>query len=248
MNYKIEICCDSIESAFSSMHAGADRIELCTNLSEGGTTPSYGIIQAVRAIKNIKLHVLIRPRGGDFLYDNADFGIMMKDIEICKKIGADGVVLGILNPDGTIDKLRTAEIVKSAMPLEVTFHRAFDLSNDPLKALEDVISCGIKRVLTSGQRNKAIDGARLIAELVRLASDRVIIMPGSGISDSNIETLARLSEAKEFHLTGRKIIESKMNFRRTDVHMGGIPDISEYSRKIADREMIIRIRKLLDNL
>jgi copper homeostasis protein len=246
MNYKIEICCDSMESAINSMEAGADRIELCTNLYEGGTTPSYGIIDAVRNIKNIGLHVLIRPRGGDFLYSPAEFEIMMKDIEICKRIGVDGVVLGILNPDGTIDKLRTSVLVKQAEPLALTFHRAFDLGNDPFKALDDIISCGVERLLTSGHANKASDGVSLISDLVKYSSGRIIIMPGSGISDTNIETIAKESGAREFHLTGRKLIESEMSFRRESVKMGG--NQSEYSRKIADKDMILRIRKILDSI
>lgn len=248
MKYKIEICCDSLESAVNSMAAGADRIELCTNLYEGGTTPSCGIIEAVRNIQNIRLHVLIRPRAGDFLYSSAEYDIMMKDIEICKRIGVDGVVLGILNQDGTVDKLRTSALVKKAEPLDVTFHRAFDMSNDPFKALDDVISRGVNRLLTSGQKNKAAEGIEMISELVKHASGRLIIMPGSGISDSNIETIALRSGAREFHLTGRRLVESEMSFRRESVNMGGILQMSEYSRKITDSDMILRIRKILDTI
>ncbi len=248
MKYKIEICCDSLDSAINSMKSGADRIELCSNLAEGGTTPSYGLTEAVRDIKNIRLHVLIRPRGGDFLYNPSEFGIMVKDIEICKKIGADGVVFGILNSDGTIDKLRSSELVEIARPLDVTFHRAFDMSRDPFEALEDIIACGIGRLLTSGQKNKASDGIKLISELVNRASGRLSVMPGSGISDSNIETIARKTRAGEFHFTGRKMIESGMSFRRDGLNMGGVPDIPEYSRKIADIDMILRVKRILDSI
>lgn len=248
MKRLLEICCDSAGSALSAMNAGADRIELCDNLAEGGTTPSYGMIALIRDLLKIRMNVLVRPRAGDFLYDDNEYEIMMRDIELCKKLGADGVVLGILTSDGSVDVARTSELVRAAHPLQVTFHRAFDMSNDSYKAIEDVISCGAARLLTSGQENKAKDGVQLLTELVKTAGERIIVMPGSGLDDSNIELVARVTGAKEFHLTGRKVIKSEMKFRKEGINMGGIPGIPEYSRKVADTELIGKIRRILDNL
>lgn len=245
MDFKLEICCDTANSALSAMKAGADRIELCSGLPEGGTTSSFAAIAYAREHLEIKLHVLIRPRSGDFLYDDAEYEIMMNDIASCKKLGVDGIVAGILNPDGSIDRARTTEMVRAAHPLSFTFHRAFDMCSDPFKALEDVIRAGCDRLLTSGQNDKAVDGKNLIKKLVEAASGRIVIMPGSGITESNIENIARFTGAKEFHLTGRKVIESSMTFRRAEVHMGGIPGFNEYSRKEADPDLIRRIRVIL---
>ncbi len=162
MKFKLEICVDNIDSAITAQEAGADRVELCNNLPEGGTTPGLGTIRTVRANISIGLHVIIRPRGGDFLYSASDFEIMKRDIEICGENGVDGIVVGILLPDGNIDVERTARLIELSRPMSATFHRAFDLSCDPLKGLEDVISTGAHRLLTSGQRNKAEEGLQLI--------------------------------------------------------------------------------------
>lgn len=248
MKHILEICCDSVQSALNAMNSGADRIELCDNLIEGGTTPSCGTIAMIRDLLKIRMNVIVRPRGGDFLYDDPEYDIMMRDVEFCKRLGADGVVLGILQADGSIDIKRTAEIVKAAHPLPVTFHRAYDMTNDPYKAIEDVISTGATRLLSSGQKNKAAEGVHLLANLVKIAGDRLIVMPGSGLDDSNIEMIARLTGAKEFHLTGRKIIESKMTFKKEDINMGGIPGLPEYSRKVADAELIVKVQNILNNI
>lgn len=245
MNFKLEICVDSIESAINAQSAGADRVELCDNLTEGGTTPSYGMIISARKNLSIGLHVIIRPRGGDFLYSAQEFEIMIKDIEICRQSGVDGVVIGLLNSDGTIDVKRTKYLVESAAPMAVTFHRAFDVCSDPEKGLEDIILTGASRILTSGQKNLVPEGAVLIRRLVNMAGDRIIIMPGSGIDESNIAEMARVTGAKEFHLTGRKVVESRMLFRREGIPMGGFPDIPEFSRKVADPEKIGKIIKIL---
>ena len=245
MDFKLEICVDSIESAINAQSAGADRVELCDNLAEGGTTPSFGMIISARKNLSIGLHVIIRPRGGDFLYSDREFEIMIKDIEICRQSGVDGVVTGLLKADGTVDVERTKYLVESAAPMVVTFHRAFDLCSDPEKGLEDIILTGASRILTSGQKNLVPEGAELISRLVRMAGDRIIIMPGSGLDDSNIAEMARVTVAKEFHLTGRKVVESKMQFRKEGIPMGGFPDIPEFSRKVADPEKIWKIIKIL---
>ena len=245
MNFKLEICVDSLESAMNAQSAGADRIELCDNLAEGGTTPSYGTIAAAIVNLNIGVHVLIRPRGGDFLYSRQEFEIMLSDIAICKKLAADGIVTGLLNADGTIDVERTKYLVEAAAPMNVTFHRAFDLCSDPVKGLEDVIMTGAARILTSGQKGFAFEGTELINRLVNMAGERIVIMPGSGLDESNIAMIAELTGAKEFHLTGRKSVESKMIFRREGIPMGGFPEISGYTRKVADTEKIMKIINIL---
>jgi copper homeostasis protein len=248
MNFKLEICVDSIESALDSQNAGADRVELCDNLNEGGTTPSFGVIVSARNNLTIGLHVIIRPRGGDFLYSDIEYDIMRRDIDVCGETGVNGVVFGILRPDGEIDVERSARLIELAYPMSVTFHRAFDMCGDSDKALEDVIASGAERLLTSGQKNKAFDGTDLIRHLVKKAGDRIIIMPGSGINESNIKWIASNSGAKEFHLTARKDLESEMNFRREGIAIGSSPGISEYARKVADPEKIrsvINILKLI---
>jgi len=241
MNFKIEICVDTVESAILAQDAGADRIELCSSLLEGGITPGTGTISSARKNLTIALNVIIRPRGGDFLYNNIDYEIMKKDIDICGECGADGIVTGILKPDGDIDIERTYELIEHARPMSVTFHRAFDMCNDPLKGLEDVIATGADRLLTSGQKNKAEDGMELLLQLSKLADGRIIIMPGSGINESNILSIARKTNAQEFHLTGRKTIYSEMIFKMPNISMGGSPSLSEFSRKVVDHDMIKRI-------
>jgi copper homeostasis protein len=248
MNFKLEICVDTVESALIAQEAGADRVELCDNLSEGGTTPGYGTILLARKNLETGLNVLIRPRAGDFLYTDLEFEIMKNDIRICKELGADGVVTGILRADGTIDVDRTAELVELARPMQTTFHRAFDMCIDPIRALEDVISTGAARLLTSGQSNSAEEGSVLIAEMVKIAAQRLIIMPGSGISDLNIAGIAAISRAKEFHLSARKITGSEMIWRKHGLTMGGMPGYDEFSRKIADFEKIKKIVRILQDL
>jgi copper homeostasis protein len=245
MEFKLEICVDNVESAIDAQNAGADRIELCGSLPEGGTTPGYGTISSARNNLTIGLHVIIRPRGGDFLYSDLDFDIMRRDIEVCGECGADGVVIGLLLPDGTIDVDRTAKLIEFARPMSVTFHRAFDLCNDPFKELEKVIDAGADRLLTSGQTNRAEEGIEVIRQIITQAADRLKIMPGSGINPANISKIARGTGAKEFHLTGRKVIESDMIYRKSGISMGGSNDISEYSRKVADPDVI---RSIITNL
>jgi len=245
MNFRLEICADSVESAITAQTAGADRVELCNNLYEGGTTPSFGTIASARENLSIQLHVLVRPRGGDFLYSDLEFDIMRRDIDLCGEAGVDGIVTGILSPDGTIDIERTRKLIDLAQPMSVTFHRAFDMCSDPVRGLEDIISTGASRVLTSGQRNKAPEGFELLRKLVKHAGKRIIVMPGSGLNESNIAATARQTGAFEFHLSGRKTAISSMTFRREGVFLGGVSGIDEYSGKIADAEKIIKIINIL---
>ncbi|TAL70803.1 MAG: copper homeostasis protein CutC [Bacteroidetes bacterium] len=246
INYKLEICVDNVESAVDAQIAGAHRIELCDNLPEGGTTPGFGKIISARDNLSIALNVMIRPRGGDFLYTDLEYDIMRRDIDICGENGVDGVVFGILRSDGTIDIDRTSKLIELAHPMSVTFHRAFDMCSNPVRGLEDIIVSGAARVLTSGQKAKALDGAELIRELITQAGKRIIIMPGSGINDSNITAIAKITGAKEYHLTGRMIIESEMIFKRKGILMGCTDGIPEFSRKVADPEMIRSIINILN--
>jgi copper homeostasis protein len=246
MKFKLEICVDSLESAITAQTAGADRIELCSNLYEGGTTPSHGMILSVRNNLTIEMNVIIRPRGSDFLYSDPEFDIMRRDIDSCSEAGANGVVLGILLADGNIDIERTSKLIEFARPMKVTFHRAFDLCMDPSKGLEDAILTGAERILTSGQKGDALSGSELIGNLTKQAGDRIIIMPGGGINDSNISAIAMKTGAKEFHLTARKIINSDMIYRKPGISMSGIPEFEEYSRKTADHEKISNIINILN--
>jgi len=245
MEFKLEICVDDVESAIEAQNAGADRIELCNNLIEGGTTPGSGTICSARNNLTIVLHVIIRPRGGDFLYSGLEYDIMRSDIETCRKYGVDGVVLGILLQDGTIDIARTAKLIELARPMSVTFHRAYDMCKDPYKGLEDVISTGADRLLTSGQRNRVEESGGLINQLINQAGKRIIIMPGSGLNLSNITHIAITTGAKEFHLTGRKVIDSEMVYRKENISLGGTSGIPEFSRKVTDPDMI---RSIICNL
>ena len=245
MNYKLEICVDSVESAINAQAAGADRVELCDNLIEGGTTPSYGSLASARNNLSIGLHVIIRPRGGDFLYSDLEYDLMRRDIEICGESGIDGIVTGILLPGGNIDIERTAKLFEFAYPMSTTFHRAFDMCSDPVQGLEDVISTGASRLLTSGLKNKAQDGIELIRQLIIQSGDRLIIMPGSGIDETNAALIITATKAREIHLTGRNIIESEMIFRRQGINMGGVTGVPEFSRKVADTERIKKIIGIL---
>jgi copper homeostasis protein len=238
----IEVCVDSVESAMAAERGGADRVELCDNLLEGGTTPSAGAIAIARERLGIKLQVIIRPRGGDFCYSDVEFAVMRHDVALAKQLGADGVVIGILTSDGEIDVARTRELIELARPLSVTFHRAFDMSRDPYRALEELIGLGVERILTSGQEPSVIEGLDLIAELVQLAGDRVIIMPGGG-TERNIQKVVVRSGVREVHVTGTTSVESPMRFRNQRVFMGGELRPPEYSRLTTDPD---RIRQLRD--
>ncbi|MCB2221153.1 MAG: copper homeostasis protein CutC [Bacteroidetes bacterium] len=246
-DYLVEVCVANLASAIAAQKGGAQRIELCDNLYEGGTTPSYSMIRKVRQLLRIDVNVMIRPRGGDFLYTDAEFDIMLEDIRICRELKADGVVFGILLSDGTIDVDRCRILVEQAWPMTTTFHRAFDLTPDPYQALESIIALEMDRILTAGQQNKVPEGVALISKLIDTAGDRIIIMPGSGINTQNIREIRDITNTKEFHLTGRKILESKMKYRKEGIHMGGIPDIPEYDVLATDASIIRDIVKLLQS-
>jgi copper homeostasis protein len=217
----LEVCIDSVEAAIAAQEGGADRVELCANLLEGGTTPSAGAIQLARARVEIGLNVMIRPRGGDFCYSDVEFEVMKLDVELAKELGADGVVFGVLNQDGSVDVERTGALVELARPMSVTFHRAFDMTRDPHEAMDALIELGIDRVLTSGQESSVLEGLDLITDLVRKAGDRIIVMPGAGITERNAKTIVERSGAKEVHVAAPMSVESRMRYRNVRCFMGG---------------------------
>jgi copper homeostasis protein len=210
--YIIEIATTDYETTKAAVLGGADRIELCSALSEGGITPSFGLIQQCRKDFEIPLFPILRPRSGDFLYTEEEFELIKKDAMLCKQEGCEGVVIGFLNKDGSINKKWTQELVEIVYPLEVTFHRAFDRCNDPLKGLEDIIDAGCQRILTSGQQPNALQGIELIKKLVEAADDRIIIMPGSGIRTDNVKELADKTGAVEFHSSLKGKRKSSMEY------------------------------------
>ena len=211
----LEIAVFNIQSALLAVEAGADRLELCENPVEGGTTPSYGTLKIVRKKVSIPVFPIIRPRGGDFLYTDEEFEVIKKDLLLCKELQFEGVVIGSLNADGTINKEHTQRLVEYAYPMEVTFHRAFDRAIDPLNALEALIDCGCSRILTSGQVPDAFNGKELIKTLIEKAGDRIIIMPGSGVRSSNIVELTQFTGAIELHSSARKVQPSGMHYQQT---------------------------------
>lgn len=215
MQYKLEIIGFNIESCVKAQNAGANRIELCASPGEGGTTPSYAFIKEARKKLEIELYVMIRPRGGDFLYGTDDFEIMKNEVLICKELNCDGVVFGILTPDGKVDKERCRDLIELAWPLNATFHRAFDRVANPFEALEDIIDLGFERILTSGLVPNAGNGKSTLAALVKLAGERIIIMPGSGVKADNIIDIAESTGAKELHSSASMPAESEMKYFNT---------------------------------
>ena len=242
---RVEICVDSPAGAFAAERGGADRVELCDNLLEGGTTPSAGSIAVARRGLKIGLQVIIRPRGGDFLYNEEEMAVMREDIRVAREAKADGVVIGCLTPEGEIDVERIRELMTLARPMNVTFHRAFDMCQDPRKGLEELIALGIDRVLTSGQEASCIEGIELLAELQRQAKGRIIIMPGGGLTLRNIRKVAELTGVTEVHLSARSSVESGMTHRNTRVFMGGALRPPEYSWKTTDEEMVRSLMQAL---
>ena len=243
----LEICIDSVASAISAEQGGAARVELCQNLFEGGTTPSIGTVYQTLQRVGIKVNAIIRPRGGDFLYSSDEFEIMKRDIVTLKEAGINGVVIGMLNADGSIDTERTQQLIELARPLEVTFHRAFDVSLDPFRSLENLIDLGVDRLLTSGQEPSVLEGVELIAKLVRRAGDDIIIMPGAGITAKNLTRIIQETGAKEYHVTGSSPIASKMEFRNERCFMGKALYPPEFSMKVADPEKIRHYIDLLND-
>jgi len=242
----LEIVAYSHASALGAAAGGADRIELCENSAEGGTTPSLGTIEAARRIPGVRLHVMIRPRGGDFLYTDDEYRIMLRDAELARQAGADGIVIGILRPDATVDVERCRRLVDAAGNLSVTFHRAFDWAADPLRALEDVIGTGCNRILTSGQAPSALAGAPRIATLVKAARGRITLLAGAGVNEHNVREIVRLTGVTEVHGSLRGIQATRMEVRPPDVSLGAPPDWPADAIPVADIARVRAVRLALD--
>jgi copper homeostasis protein len=233
-----EVCVDSVEGVLAAEQGGAQRVELCDNLVEGGTTPSIGMLRLAREQSAIKIHVIIRPRGGDFVYTPLEYEVMRRDILAAQDAGADGVVIGLLLPDGRVDRERTARMVELARPLSVTFHRAIDLSRDSFEALEEIAGVGIERILTSGRAASALQGAETIARLVRKSARRVSIMVGGGVTAGNLAQLLAATGASEVHFSARRPLDSPMVFRSPGCFMGKAYTPDEYTRKITAPDLV----------
>jgi len=229
---------DSAAGAWAAQRGGADRVELCDNLLEGGTTPSAGCIKVARRGLNIGLQVIIRPRGGDFLYGPEEAEVMREDIRVAKDLGADGAVIGCLTPEGDIDRALVGQLIELARPLNVTFHRAFDMCRDPRQGLEHLIELKVDRVLTSGQESSCLEGLELLAALQRQAGERIIVMPGGGITPRNIHKIIAGTGVREVHLSARSTVESGMRHRNSGVYMGGTLRPPEYNWKTTDAVVV----------
>ena len=238
-----EICVDSVSGAMAAQAAGAQRVELCDNLVEGGTTPSLGMIQTTRQNVSIEINVLIRPRGGDFCYSDLEMKVIRRDILFAREVGADGVALGVLKTDGRVDLERTRSLIEAARPMNVTFHRAFDLSRDPFEALEDICSLGIERILTSGQKHSAMSGVECLFKLVQQAAGRTIILAGGGINCENVGEILLKTGVQEIHFSARKSVPSCMDYLKPGLFMGKAYQPDEYILKETDVELIRKVLK-----
>ncbi|MEG2594069.1 MAG: copper homeostasis protein CutC [Bacteroides sp.] len=243
--YRFEICTNSVESCLAAQEGGAQRIELCAGIPEGGTTPSWGEIATARELLQIKLHVIIRPRGGDFLYSPVELSTMVKDIEAARQLRADGVVFGCLTADGEIDLDAMKTLMKAAEGLSVTFHRAFDVCRQPQQALEQLIALGCERILTSGQQATAEQGIPLLKELHQQAAGRIILLAGCGVNEGNIARIASETGIREFHFSARECVKSGMRYKNEAVSMGGTVRIDEYERNVTTAE---RVRKTISSI
>lgn len=240
-SYILEIATSDFETTKSAVEGGADRIELCANLNEGGTTASYGIIYQCRESFDVLLYPIIRPRGGDFLYTDDEYEIMLHDVKLCKQLGCDGIVAGLLNEDGTIDVKRTAALIDIAYPMGVTFHRAFDRCRNAFEALDQLVQIGCERILTSGQQPTVNEGMELITELNKIADHRIIIMPGSGVRKENLQLLKEKTGCKDFHSSLRDKTKSQMKF----IHSAFENSAESYMNNSIDPVEVAALKKIL---
>lgn len=244
--YLFEVCANSVESCIAAQAGGADRVELCAGIPEGGTTPSYGDITVAREVlQTTKLHVIIRPRGGDFLYSPLEQRIMLQDIANARRLKADGVVFGCLTAEGDIDIPLMRQLMEASQGMSVTFHRAFDVCRNPKQALEDIISLGCHRILTSGQQPTAEQGIPLLKELQEQAAGRIILLAGCGVNENNIARIAAETGIREFHFSARESVASQMIHHNECVSMGGTVTIDEYSRNVTTEK---RVRQTIESL
>ncbi|HEY48295.1 MAG: hypothetical protein AMJ88_15210 [Anaerolineae bacterium SM23_ 63] len=245
MRTKVEISLSGVESAIAAQQGGANRIELCENLLEGGTTPSLGMIAIVRKYLDIDINVIIRPRGGDCCYSEAELEVMKRDIETAGEAGADGVVIGLLNPEGTVDEERTRSLIDLARPMSTTFHRAFDITRDPIEALDTLMDLGIDRVLTSGQATSALEGINLLAELSKHARGRIMIMAGAGITAHNAKQIVERSGVAEIHVgsAAAEDVKSLMQYHNPKIAFRGGTNLPE---DILRRTSAERVKAIVD--
>ncbi|MEO0733730.1 MAG: copper homeostasis protein CutC, partial [Bacteroidota bacterium] len=215
-----EVCLQSVDGAIAAQRGGAQRVELCAALIEGGLTPSYGTIRACRDAVNIDIMVIIRPRGGDFLYSGRELESMAYDVEFCRSVGVTGVVFGMLDAAGQVARSQVQSLLGLTGEMSVTFHRAFDVSTDPFAALETLVELGVDRILTSGQEGSVPEGQELIRQLVERAAGRIGILPGAGITPENVADIVRHTGVSEFHATAFGRVESRMQYRNERVYMG----------------------------
>lgn len=241
---KIEICLENIESIIAAEEGGADRVEFCSDLFEGGLTPSLGMFRTARKHTNIDINVMIRPRGGDFCYSDLEFETMLENTKIFKEEGANAIVFGILNPDGTIDKERSEQLIEVARPLEVTFHRAFDMSVDAIESLKTLIELKVDRVLSSGLESSVMEGIITLKKMIEFAKDDIIVMPGCGISERNFDYIKKELQAKEYHVYLPMEQKSKMLFKPNHIFMGGELRQAEFVISNTDNSRVKAIKGL----
>lgn len=241
---KTELCAYSVEACRVAARLGVNRVELCASPAEGGVTPSVATIEQVAAIEGLDLSVMIRPRGGDFLYSDEEFSTMLRDIEHARKAGATGVVFGILTADGKVDVERTRQLVEASKGMETTFHRAVDMTEDYEVAVEAVIEAGCDRILTSGGYDKAIDGIDNVRRAVEIARGRIEIMAGSGVVAANAEALKNVG-VDALHFSAKKMVVGGMQYRNPRISMGGSAAVDEFSLRVVDEEEVTEILKLI---
>ncbi|GCD12474.1 copper homeostasis protein CutC [Clostridium tagluense] len=247
MSFILEVCVDSVESAMEAVKGGANRLELCSALIIGGTTPNINLFKLIKEKTNIKMNILIRPRYGDFCYTENEFEIMKRDIKIFKKAGASGVAIGMLKPDGTLEIERMKELIALAEGMHITLHRAFDVCRNPFTTLEEAKKLGIRSILTSGQKNKCTEGREVLKELVEKSEDKIEILIGSGINSGNVEDVIKYTKSYAVHTSGKMEVESYMEYRKEDISMG-FPILSEYVILRTQSEEIAKIREILEKL
>lgn len=246
-DYTLEVCADSVESVLAAESGGATRIELCRNLVIGGTTPDSGLVRQIRKYSDIRIHVLMRPRYGDFLYSDHEFEIMKDEISMFRELGVQGIVIGMLCADGHLDTDRMNVLKETAGDMSVTLHRAFDLCADPMEAMEQAIQMGIDTILTSGQRECCVEGAELLAKLQEKSAGRIVIQAGAGVDKKAVEYLYKKTGIRAYHMSGKKISNSAMEYRRMGVCMG-LPSISEYELMNTDEDKVREVKELLEGL
>lgn len=247
MGYTLECCVDSVESAIAAKKGGADRIELCSALVIGGLSPSQALYQKIREQVDIPIRVLLRPRFGDFCYTDFEHEILKEEIRSFRKLGADGIVIGTMKPDGTLNLEQMKELMEEAQGMPVTLHRAFDMCQDPFVTLEEAKKLGISTILTSGQKNTCVDGVELLKELVEKAQGETEILIGCGVDASVLPMLAEKTKAKAYHMSGKISMESEMRYRKQDVSMG-VASVSEYEIWRTSEKRVREARKVLEQL